>query len=173
LNIDFYYNISYKGHFGNEWRQLHGSEDVDFLKQSYGSDYTDFNISRNNDIDLQDGSQVDVRVKAVIGFETWGFASAWPYRILNGEDSGWSSTLTVTVSKNATSDNTYTSTVDSSTYPTLVSPQSVSTPTPTSPVSPTPTVPEFTILAVFTLFAIIPAIIMMLVRKKAMLKAYN
>jgi hypothetical protein len=45
LNIEFYYNIRYKGHFGTDWRQLHGSEDVDFLKQSYSSDFTDFNTS--------------------------------------------------------------------------------------------------------------------------------
>ncbi len=173
LDIEFYYNISYKGHFGTEWRQLDGSEDVDFLKQSYSSEFTDFNISRNDGIDLQDGSQIDVRIKAVIGFETWGFVAAWPYRILNGEDSGWSSTLTITVSKNATSDNMYASTIDSLPYPTLTSPQSLSTPTPTSSVSPTPTVPEFSILAVFALFAIIPVIIVMFVRKKATLKVYN
>lgn len=168
LNIDFYYNISYKGHFGNEWRQLHGSEDVDFLKQSYSSVFTDFNISRNNGIDLQDGSQVDIRVKAVIGFETWGFASAWPYRILNGEDSGWSSTLTVTVSKNTSSDNTYASTIDSSPYPTLASPQTLSTPTPTSttPTS-TPSVPEFPILAIISLLIAVPVIASVVMRKKS------
>ena len=122
---------------------------------------------------FQDGAVIDFQVKAYIGYETWGFLATWPYRILNGEDSGWSSTLTVTISKNATSSNTYATTIDSTPYPTLTSPQTISTPTPTSPVSPTPTVPEFSILAVFTLFAIIPAIIAMLVRKKSTLKAYN
>ena len=173
LNIDFYYNIRYKGHFGNEseWMTLYGTRDVDFLKQNYGSEYTNFTASGYNARMFQDGAVVDFQVKAYIGYETWGFLATWPYRILNGEDSGWSSTLTVTISKDTTSSNTYATTIDSSPYPTLTSPQTISTPTPTSPVSPTPTVPEFSILAVFTLFAIIPAIIVMLVRKKSTLKA--
>jgi hypothetical protein len=131
-NIDFYYNISYRGHFGGEWRKLHGSEDVDYLKQNYTSEFTNFNASRYNALEFQDGSQVDFRVKAIIGFETWGFAGTWPYRILNGEDSGWSTILTVTISKDSTFSNTYATTIDSSPYPTLTSPQTLPTPTPTS-----------------------------------------
>ena len=140
LKIDFYYDIRYKGHFGGEWMQLYGSEDVDFLKQNYGSEYTNFTASRYNAVEFQDGAQVDFQVRAVIGFETWGFVVTWPYRILNGEDSGWSNTLTVTISKNTTSSNTYATTIDSSPYPTLTSPQTFPTPTPTSAptLSPSP-----------------------------------
>ena len=131
-NIDFYYNISYRGHFGGEWRQLYGSEDVDFLKQNYTAEYTNFTASRYNALEFQDGSQVDFRVKAIIGFETWGFVATWPYRILNGEDSGWSNPLTVTISKDTNSSNIYATTIDSSPYPTLASPQTLPTPTSTS-----------------------------------------
>lgn len=139
LNIDFYYNISYKGHFGEDWRMLFGSEDVDFLKQDYGSKYTTFNTSRYNAVEFQDGAQVDFRVKAIIGFETWGFVATFPYRILNGEDSGWSNTLTVAINANSTSSNSFATSIDSLPYPTLTSPQSFSTPT----TSPTSAVPEF------------------------------
>jgi hypothetical protein len=166
LNIEFIYNIRYKGHFGNEWRQLFGSEDVDFLKQNYNSDYTTFNISRNNAIEFREGDQIDVQIKGVIGFETWGFASAWPYRILNGEDSGWSNTLTVTIRKDPSSSNTYATTIDSSPYPTLTSPQSVSTPTPTSPVSPSPTVPEYPILTILPLFVLVLSIMVIVKHKR-------
>ena len=50
------------------WKQ-----DVDFLKQNYGSEYTNFTASRYNARMFQDGAQVDFQVKALIGFETWGF----------------------------------------------------------------------------------------------------
>ncbi len=135
LKIIFYYNICYKGHFGSEWRQLYGSEDVDFLKQNYGAEYTNFTASRYNAVEFQEGDQVDFQVRAVIGFETWGFLGTWSYRILNGEDSGWSNTLTVTISKNTTSSNTHATTIDGSPYPLLTSPQTFSTPT----SSPAPT----------------------------------
>ena len=150
-NIDFYYNISYRGHFAGEWRKLFGSEDEDFLKQSYGSEYTSFNISRYNAIELHEGDQIDVRIEAVIGSETWGFVSTWPYRILNGEVSGWSDTLTVTDSTDITSSNTYATTIDGSTYPTLIS-QSLATSTPTINPTPTPSVPEFPVLAILPFF---------------------
>lgn len=138
LKIDFYYDIRYKGHFGGEWMQLYGSEDVDFLKQNYGSEYTNFTASKYNAVEFQDGAQVDFQVRAVIGFETWGFVVSWPYRILNGEDSGWSNTLTVTISRNTTSSNTYATTIDGSSYPTLTSPQTFPTPTPSPATTPTP-----------------------------------
>ncbi len=135
LNIDFYYKIRYKGHFGDEWRQLYGSEDVDFLKQNYGSEYTNFTAARYNAVEFQDSAQVDFQVEAFIGFETWGFVSTWPYRILNGEGSGWSNILTITVSKNDSS-NTYASTIDNSPYPTLTSTQPPPTPTPIASATP-------------------------------------
>ncbi len=141
LNIDFYYSIRYKGHFGDEseWMPLVGTRYVEFLKQKYGSEYTNFTVGGYDARMFQEGAVIDFQVKAVIGFETWGFVGTWPYRILNGEDSGWSNTLTVTISKSTTSSNTYASTIDSSPYPTLISPQTLPNPTPTSPPATTPT----------------------------------
>ncbi len=164
LGIEFYYNISFRGHFGTEWRQLDGTEDVDYPKQNYGSEYTSFNLSRNNAVEFRDGDQVDVRVKAIIGYETWGFVGTWPYRILNGEDSGWSQTLTITISKDPSSDNTYASTIDGSLYPTLTTPQT--TPTSTTSPAPTPTVPEFPVLAILPLLVLMPLVITGYMRRK-------
>lgn len=136
LNIDFYYDIRYKGHFGDKWTSLYGSEDYEFLKQEYSNEFTNFTVSRYNTfLGFGDGDQIDFQVRAVIGYETWGFVGGWPYRILNGEGSGWSKTLTVTISKNDSS-NTYASTIDNSPYPTLTSTQPPPAPTPTASATP-------------------------------------
>ena len=163
LEIDFYYNISYKGHFGSEWRKLFGTEDVDYLKQNYSSEFTIFNVSRYNAVEFQDGDVVDFKVEAVIGYETWGSAGSWPYRILNGEFSGWSDTLKVTINKVTTSSDTYATTIDSSPYPTLT------TPTPTSPIAPSPTVPEFASLTLLPLLLFVPLLVALFVRKRRIL----
>ncbi len=70
FNIDFYYNIRYKGHFGNEseWIQLVGTRDTDFLKQNYGSEYTNFTAAGYNARMFQDGAVIDFQVKAYIGY---------------------------------------------------------------------------------------------------------
>jgi hypothetical protein len=137
LTIDFYYDIRYKGRFEAKWTSLYGGEDYPFLKQEYGNEFTNFTVNKYNTfLRFQDGDQIDFQVRAVIGYETWGFVSTWPYRILNGEGSGWSETLTVTISKNDSS-NTYASTIDNTPYPTLTSPQPLPTPTPTASATPT------------------------------------
>lgn len=177
LNIDFYYDIRYRGHFGGEWKQLYGSYDVDFLKQKYASEYTNFTADTYNAPGLQEGAVIDFQVKAHIGFETWGGISYFPYRILNGEESGWSNTLTVTISKDATSSNAYMTNIDSSPYPTLESPETLTTPTQTSIISgtsiPRPSVPELPFIAALSLLAVILLIATILARKSARLKAYN
>lgn len=175
LKIDFYYNISYKGHFGSDWRKLFGSEDVDYLKQNYGSEYTIFNASRYNAIEFRDGDVVDFQIKAIVGYETWGFASSWPYRILNGEFSGWSSTLTVTISKDSASSNTFATNINNSPYPALAFTQQLITPTPTSMISessPTPSIPELSwqiIVPLLLLISIFPVVI----RKRIFRQRHN
>jgi len=177
LNIDFYYNIRYKGHFGNEdeWMNLVGTRDVDFLKQNYGSAYTNFTASGYNARMFQEGAVVDFEVKAFIGFETWGFVGTFPYRILNGEESGWSNTLTVTISKDVSSSSIYATTIDNSPYPTLTSAQKL-TPTPTSTTTatptPTPSIPELPFVVALSLLAIIPLIATILTRKSARLSNF-
>jgi hypothetical protein len=175
LKIDFYYNISYKGHFGSDWRKLFGSEDVDYLMQNYGSEYTFFNASRYNAIEFRDGDVVDFQVKAIIGYETWGFVSSWPYRILNGKDSGWSSTLTVTISKDAASSNTFATSIDNSPYPALSFTQQLITPTPTSIISgtsPTPSVPELSWIIILPLLLLI-SIVPVALRKRIFRQCHN
>ena len=170
LNIDFYYNIRYKGHFGSEseWMKLAGTRDVDFLIQNYGSEYTNFTVAGYDARMFQEGAVIDFQVNAYIGFETWGFVGTFPYRILNGEESGWSNTQTLTISKDATSSNTYATNIDSSPYPIIESPQTLTTPTPTSTQNPTPTptVPELSWLAILPLLIATPLIALILLKKK-------
>jgi len=174
LNIDFYYDIRYRGHFGGEWRQLYGTYDVDFLKQNYGLEFTNFTADTSNAPGLQEGAVIDFQVRAYIGFETWG-GIPYPYRVLNGEESGWSNTLTVTISKDATSSNAYATTIDSSPYPKIASSETLTTPTPTFIISatpsPTPSVPELPFIAALFLLAVIFLIATILSRKNVRLKA--
>jgi hypothetical protein len=179
LKIDFYYNIRYKGHFGSEseWMNLVGTRDADFLIQNYGFEYTNFTIAGYNARMFEEGAVIDLQVKAYIGFETWGFVGTFPYRILNGEESGWSNTLTITISKDAASSNTYATNIDNSPYPTITSPQPVKTTTPTSIISeiptpsPTPSVPEFSWLTILPLLLAIP--IFFAVRRKTVFRHNN
>jgi hypothetical protein len=167
LNIEYYYNISFRGHFGGEWRKLLGTEDDDYLKQNYGSEYTPFNLSRNNAAEFHEGDQIDVRVSAFIGYETWGFAGGWPYRILNGEDSGWSTILTVTISKDPSAPNTYATTIDNSPYPTITTPPTTApTLTQNPSATPTPSVPELPGAAIACLLVALPLIAAAVVKIK-------
>jgi hypothetical protein len=167
LDIEFYYNISFRGHFGGEWRKLLGTEDDDYLKQNYGSENTPFNLSRNNAAEFHEGDQIDVRVSAFIGYETWGFTGGWPYRILNGEDSGWSSTLTVTISKDPSDSNIYASTIDNSPYPTITTPPTTAPTLTQNPSStPTPSVPELSGAAIMCLLVALPLIAGVVVKTK-------
>jgi hypothetical protein len=133
------------------------------FKTNYSSEFTIFNVSRYNAVEFQDGAVVDFQVEAVIGYETWGFAASWPYRILNGEFSGWSDSLKVTIDKDTTSSDTYATTIDSSPYPTLT------TPTPTLPIAPSPTVPELAPLTLLPLLLFVPFLVVLLVRKRRLL----
>lgn len=157
LNIDFYYDIRYRGHYGGEWRQLYGSYDVDFLKQNYSSEYTNFTADTSNAPGLQEGAVIDFQVRAIVGFETWG-GIPFPYRVLNGEESEWSSTLTVTISKDAASSSAYASNIDNSPYPALASSETLTTSTPAATISETPvpaaSVPELPFIAALYLLAV-------------------
>lgn len=171
-SIDFYYNISYRGHFGGEWRQLYGTEDDDYIKQSYGQEYTSFNLSRYNAAEFHEGDQIDVRVSAFIGYETWGFMAAQPYRILNGQDSGWSNTLTVTINKDPSAANTYATTIDASPYPIMTTPPSTAPTVTRNPASnPTPSIPEVSGAAVAVILVMASLLVAAVVKTKKPNKA--
>jgi hypothetical protein len=161
-NIEFYYNISFRGHFGGEWRKLYGTEDDDYIKQNYGHEYTNFNISRYNAIEFREGDKVDVRIQAIIGYETWGYTLSWPYRILNGESSDWSNILTLTISTNSTASDNFATTINGWSYPTLRTPETLPTVTP----SPSPTVPELPWLALLPLCLIVLPVALVLKHRR-------
>lgn len=152
--VSMYYNISVKGHFGNDWYYYdtyqgywYANDSYKFLEASNQS-YTIlvFDFDGNNDtsyekpycvnlVDFPDGSQVDFRVQAYVAYFTTAsnpiIASPTysPYRIVVNlvSESAWSNTQTVTIPESSTS---------------------------ASP-SPTPTVPEFPTWIILPLFAVI------------------
>lgn len=166
LNIDFYYDIRFKGHFGDDWRSLIvGEYPLNYLKQKYNQDYTNFTADSDNAIVFRDGDQIDFQVRAVIGYRAMVFATPMPYRVLNGEFSDWSQTLTITFLRDTTNSSTHASNIDNSAYPTLATPQA----SPTATISPTPTVPEFPAPAIIPLLFVTIAFTIV-VKKKFTLK---
>jgi hypothetical protein len=137
LNIYFYYNVRSKGHFGTEWGQFYGYHNNNCPIQAYGAEYTTLTVKLQ---EFPEGNQVDYQVKAMIGYETTEYIGPYPQPVIIGEDSGWSSTLTLVYTKNETESISYASNIDNTPYPPLPTPE----PTPTvtaAPVSPTPTLP--------------------------------
>jgi len=157
LNIDFYYEIYSKGHFGDDWRPLIvGEYPLNYLKQEYDQDYTNFTVDFGGGITLREGDQIDFQVRAVIGYRATHFTQTWVYRVIDGELSDWSQTLTITYLADTTNSSTHASNIDSSAYPTLVVQQA----SPTATISPTPTIPEFPAIAIIILlFAVITPIV--------------
>ncbi len=149
-DLNFFYNVRYKGHFGEYWQYLYGGEDEGFLNRNYSSVFTYFTIHQ----DFSKGSVIDVQVISMIGYQSWVIQPLFPYPVINGQDSGWSNTLTVTINQSDTA-NVFASSIDNSPYPTLIYPEPLPTSTSTSPSpnltptptitssTPTPTVPEF------------------------------
>jgi hypothetical protein len=124
-NIGFYYNVRYKGHFGNDWIEIYGYHNVDFPSQNYSSEYTNFTIYWQ---EFPEGAQIDYQVKAMIGFEGYTYTAPWGKPIIIGEESEWSNTLTLFFTKNQNAI-AYASNIDAIPYPIL----------PTPPLSPTST----------------------------------
>ena len=116
-DVDFCYNIRWKGHFEQDWHELFLVSDG-FPSQNYESDYTV--LSYNGEYSSTDGlqfnagsimtvfspnSQVDFQVEAMIGYVSREYAGnygplSYPY-VFNGETSGWSSTQSITINANA------------------------------------------------------------------------
>ena len=42
--VDLYYNVRSKGHFGNDWTNIYGYHNKDYIRQNYDSEYTNFTI---------------------------------------------------------------------------------------------------------------------------------
>jgi hypothetical protein len=105
--IGFYYNIRFKGHFEEEWRELYRASDG-YPHQWSDSDYTVIAFLSETGKTIEstgfsktfpDGAQVDYQVEAMIGYIHREVTSPIPGTgwLFTGEKSGWSETLTLTV----------------------------------------------------------------------------
>jgi hypothetical protein len=137
LDIDFYYNVRSKGHFGTEWSEIYGYHNKNCPGQNYGAEYTSFTIYLQ---EFPEGTKVDYQVKAMIGYQTTEWIGPWPQPVIIGEESDWSSTLTLVFTKNETESISFASNIDNTPYPPLPTPE----PTPTATAVPVTSVPSQT-----------------------------
>ncbi len=155
--VGFFYNVRYKGHFGNDWSEIYGYHNAYFINQNYSSQFTSFTIQHWQE--FPEGDQIDYQVKAMIGFEGTTFVGPYPQPFIIGEESEWSSTLTLLFTKNETAAISFASNINDTSYPVL--------PTPSPYPTPTATVPEFPSLTVLTfLSAVFLAATAIVMRKR-------
>jgi hypothetical protein len=103
-----YYNIRWKGHFEEEWREFFHSYNG-FLSRDSGAETV---FSREGEYLSSEGlkmdtpgmdatfppdSQIDFQVEAMIGSIQHRIASFYSYDVFVGETSGWSETQTLTI----------------------------------------------------------------------------
>ncbi len=159
-NINMFYNVRFKGPFGQNWNEMFGvertvwydySNPVDnygYMIQTYSSQYTIVEITNP-----PTQGQMDIQVKALEGYTNRTIVQGHIFMAqvaytFYGEESDWSNTQIVTIG------------VASTSTPNPTSP-TISTPTPTSTLtessSPTPTVPEFSSWTLPLLLSIVAA----------------
>jgi hypothetical protein len=131
--IDLYYNVSYKGYYGENWDYYSHDSATDFFLKQSTSDNTVISFTK-----IPTNGQIDFRIQAHIGFYTetgHPWMDSYTYRF-DGESSGWSNTQTITIPKTSAS----------------------ASPNPT----PTPSVPEFSWYIILPLLASIIAVALFL-----------
>ena len=105
-NYFLFYNIRYKGHFGEDWEEIYrysNSYPLDSLPPMSNSEYTILSISAE---DYPYSAKVDVQVEAILGhsyqvFEHYRFFlpdGEYAEHFAMDERSGWSEIQTVTIS---------------------------------------------------------------------------
>ena len=116
--IRLYYNVSYKGHYANNWnyypnwRGWYPASSSEFTVidfSSGGNNMSSYTSSSNAEVGttLSSGVELDFRVQAIIGNVTIidrgriQFGELYDY-ILIGESSDWSSTQTLTIGESQT-----------------------------------------------------------------------
>jgi hypothetical protein len=162
--LSLYYTVRVKDHNSaiESWRypyaQLNpiadlnvGASNVDFPKQTAGSDYTNISIVSQSSLFLL-GGENDVQVAALEGEVYANAANAYKESFF-GWTSGWSSTQTITIPTGYTSNPTPT-------------PTHTKTVQPPPTISPTPTVPEFSWLMILLLFLSIFSIVVLIGKRK-------
>jgi hypothetical protein len=164
--INVYYNVQYKGQYGEDWYTLYG-DNVHFKIQDYNSQYTIINYTYAiNRHELPQSGKMDFRVQASIGYESASRnpSTGWmdPYYWYNivGKESNWSDIQTISIPDGAVSKPQSSSSPATTPTPT---PEQTPTPTPeqTPTTSPTPTQEplqtEFTTIIGITVVAVVVA----------------
>lgn len=90
---DFFYNISYKGHYEKDWKYYSYDQNTNWFSRQSDSEYTVISFNK-----IPTEGLMDFRVQAQIGYYT---EYQIPFTVYNftGETSGWSSTQTLTISE--------------------------------------------------------------------------
>jgi hypothetical protein len=140
--INLYYDIRYKGHYGNAWTELYDYGDDNRLPKATNSTYTQISIPQRQ---FSPNAQVDFQIRAINGkiniikepFFFWTF-----------EAGGWSNIATVNMTDGSV-------TITQFTNPT-VTPSPTATPTLTQ--TPAPSVPELSWIAIIPLLVALLAV---------------
>lgn len=136
-NIELYYSIRTKGHFGGQWVTIGGlytqyypasSGRITEVTFYVGSNGPNGDIMPSNTfLSAEDGGQIDFQVKALIGYVTAKTSVSQSlgvqnYDVFTGTEGDWSSAQTITIGETSAS------------------------------TSPTPAIPEFSILVILPIF---------------------
>jgi hypothetical protein len=150
--IDLFYNIRLKGHYESDWTELrHISgrvNDNSLLRQSH-TEFTVYSIPQHFPVHGVIEFQVEAFI--AVGIIDIGSIGHWTW-----QESGWSSTQTITIG-DTNGSSTFSSSITNIPYPSL-SPVATQT---LSPTSPAPTVPEFPIT--ISLVAVLAVVSLLLV----------
>jgi hypothetical protein len=118
--IVLFYNVSYKGHYGDDWTYYSHDSLTDFFIKQSDSDYTVISFNQ-----IPTTGQVDFRLQALIGYYTetgHPWMDVYEYNF-TGQTSDWSNTQTISIPANTPLSPT--STPSSSTSMPTVTPTSV------------------------------------------------
>ncbi len=160
--IDLYYDIRFKGHFGDTWTELHTyNEEENVLPTATNSQYTLISVPYtllSIPENYSSDAQIDFQIRAINGTSHPLSGVNSPFGYWTYESSAWSNIETISIPDGSVS-------VSAS-----VTPVPPPTLTPTSTSAPSPTIPEFQGSIILSLFAVIPLIFTLLLRKKTSLK---
>jgi hypothetical protein len=147
--IGLYYEIRYKGHFGDIWTELHIYDaDENLLPVATNSSITLISIPQNYPSDSLLDFQIQA-INATIHADYPGITS--PFAYWTYESSGWSNIETLSTTDGSVTITPFTNPSPASTATTT--PTQTPILTPTQAPTATPTVPEFPVLAVLPFFA--------------------
>ncbi len=86
--VDLYFNVSYKGHYDEDWE--YHNNNSHFIRQSN----SEFTVVKH----VPSADQMDFRVQARIGYYN-EYRTPYLHYEFTGQTSGWSNTQTITISK--------------------------------------------------------------------------